>query len=169
MLITICVRLKVLAYNSTRFSYSKIENRCTLAGRCGLNRVYYIFLTSVRFLAKPMWIFTKFGRTPTKLLPKLPFSHLILPKFAWHKSCCYIFCTSSVTKCKTACRKCGRNIHEPPKFVKWRLAFAQKLLFFIFFFATIYFGIRKTHYGWFGERASLPNHGTVKRRLPVRV
>ena len=43
---------------------------------------------------------------------------------------------------------------------------SKKLLLFIFFFATIYFGIRKTHYGWFGERASLPNHGTVKRRLP---
>ncbi len=45
----------------------------------------------------------------------------------------------------------------------------KKLLYFIFFFAIISLGIRKTHYGWFGERASLPNHGTVKRRLPVLV
>ena len=44
------------------------------------------------------------------------------------------------------------------------------MLYFILIFAIIRFGIRKTPYNrWFGERASLPNRGTAKRRLPVRV
>ena len=37
----------------------------------------------------------------------------------------------------------------------------KKLWYFIVFFGIMYFGIRKIHYGWFGECVRLPNRGTA--------
>ncbi len=69
----------------------------------------------------------------------------ISDKFAWHESCSYWL-----------------------KYTQ-KLDGYKKMLYLIFIFAIIYFGIRKILYRWFGESDSLPNRGTAKRRLPVRV
>lgn len=45
----------------------------------------------------------------------------------------------------------------------------KKLWYFILIFSIISFGIRKIQHGWFGECARLPNRGTAKGKLPVRV
>ena len=53
--------------------------------------------------------------------------------------------------------------------VHTKIGLTKKNVVFILISAIICFGIRKILHRWFGERVSLPNRGTAKRRLPVRV
>ena len=75
-------------------------------------------------------------------------------------------------------RESTENSHKIPKSAGQRHRFSTKigvkwknLLCFIFIFGIIGFGIREIQLWieWFGENGTLPNRGTAKGNLPVRV